>query len=56
MKVILLLALGAFGHHLYVNDRARDQLVYEIRQSVTTTAEGIADTARPDFADRLINR
>jgi hypothetical protein len=56
MKVILLLALGAFGHHLYVNDQARDQLVYEIRQSVTTTADRVADHARPDLLDRLSNR
>jgi hypothetical protein len=56
MKTIVLLALGAFGYHLYVNDQARDQLVYDIKHSVSTTADRVADTTRPDLIDHLRNR
>ncbi len=56
MKAILLVALGAFGYHLYANADDRQQLIYTIKHTVSSTADRVADTTRPDVIEQLKNR
>jgi uncharacterized BrkB/YihY/UPF0761 family membrane protein len=56
MKAILLVVLGAVGYHLYANAADRDQLIYTIKHTVSTTAEAVADTTKPSLIENINNR
>jgi uncharacterized BrkB/YihY/UPF0761 family membrane protein len=56
MKAILLVALGAVGYHLYANAADRDQLIYTIKHTVSSTAEAVADTTKPTLIEQVKGR
>jgi hypothetical protein len=56
MKAILLVVLGAVGYHLLANAADRDQLIYTVQHTVSTAAEAIADTTKPDLIEQIKRR
>ena len=56
MKAILLVVLGAVGYHLLANAGDRDTLIYTVQHTVSTAAEAIADTTKPDLVEQIKRR
>jgi hypothetical protein len=56
MKAILLVVLGAVSYHLYANAADRDALVYTVQHTVSTAAEAVADTTKPDLIEQIKRR
>ena len=56
MKAIILVVLGAVGYHLYANAADREQLIYTVQDTVSSTAATVADVTRPDLITTLKNR
>ncbi len=53
MKAILLVALGAFGYHLYANAEDRNHLIYTVKYTVSSAAEAVADHSKPTMIEYI---
>lgn len=55
MKSIVLVLLGVVGYHLYANASDREQLVYTVQSTVSSSAKFVADTTRPALIEQVKN-
>jgi hypothetical protein len=56
MKSLVLVLLGVVGYHLYANASDREQLVYTLQSTVSSSAKFVADTTKPALVEQLKNR
>jgi hypothetical protein len=55
MKAIVLVVLGAVGYHLCANANDRDQLIYTVKTTVSSSAKFVADTTKPALVEQVKN-
>lgn len=56
MKAIILVLVGAVGYHLYANAEDRNTLIYTVQNTVSTSAEFVADTTKPSIIEQIKRR